>query len=375
MSRLTDQTGLLKKLSEKNLCVSCLHSLNNGDGGNRHNCRDSFKVKDKKTGEEVVKSALCPKFCRAPSGNKRLHNRICSCAANEYTNKLRTLQSKMIELRPISRRSVTTAVIPGPSVVEEVGHVVITSDHSMVPEGEVDVQHNGTTALEIANQSQVNIGCGRVILANTTLTERSLEPSNANGDDGEPGFTINGCHIGQCVRLSEQVHLQNDLRSRHEGLLWDSGATNTISSPEVADLTTNSWVLPESFDLITQQAVEEIELVRDQFKTSNNLQFQAIRLKKSPEDMSFVLMDVPEEYQRRFGMNAQYSVQVAGHSIIAGADMTQNFPEILAIDQQTGFGVFRSRITGECLPFSTGVVDQYCDAESQGSQPSATPAR
>ena len=364
LSRLTDQPALLKKLEEKRLCCSCLHSLDNGS--NSHHCKDSFKVKDKSTQKEVTKSALCPKYCRAPVGNVRLHSRICSCAAREYTDGLRALQSKMIAIRPKAPSSALSSSSPPPSISE-----VVVGEPEQQANGLMR-QHFGEEpdldgAVGETHPSTVNLCNGTVILANTEVA------AGAMPEDDE-GHLVNGCTIGGCVRMSERVEFVNGDRRRFEGCLFDSGATNTCSSPDIQDLATNSWVLPESFNLVTQNGIQSLELIRDQYRTANNLRFQAIRLPKAPDDLAFVILHVPLRYQIKYGMEPQYSIQTGGHSLVMGNDMASNFPHVCEVDEQTGFGIFQSKITGQFLPFSTGRVHRYCAEEAEEAAVPPIPA-
>ena len=355
MSLLTDQPVLLKKLEEKQLCVGCLHSVNNG--GNSHICKDSFKVKEKGSGKEVTKSALCPKYCRSISGNKRLHARICGCAAKEYVDKLKTLQSKMIMIRrPTNSPS---------SLLSSSSHSGNDSVAEESQANELMMEHFGESALQgqdvtdgAIHPSAVNLGNGTVIMANIEAKSSTLME-----DDGGPAHLINGCQIGGCIRMAEKLHLENDQRSREEGCLYDSGSTNTCNAPEIADLATDSRNLPESFNLVTQTGVQRLALIRDQFKTKNNLRFQSIRLGTAPDPIAYTLLSVPLKYQEKYGMDAQYSVMTSGHPIVAGQDMAQNFPTVCEVDQSSGFGVFQSKITGAYLPFTTGVVHNYCEQD------------
>ena len=356
MSRLLDQTALLKEVQKRNLCLSCLHRVNND--GNTHNCRDSFKIKDK-DGKIVEKSVYCKKYCRGPN-NVRLHSRICGCASKEYKESLKSLQNKAILLRPKLRSSASHSLhhqsmqcVPSSPVVG--GDVVV----GVRSAGEThDDRESGSFAVESSAgpESLVNVGDGRLLSAEMNLTNGGTD---SDGEE-EVGNLINGSSIGECCRLSQFVDLTNDRKTRRVGMLFDSGSTNTVSSPEESDLATKSWVLEERFDLITQGNSQELTLTRDQFSLTNGFSFQAVRMPGSDEEVSFRIIYIPLKFQQEYNMCARYSVQTSGHGIVAGQDLAMSFPEILAVDSQTGVGVFRSRIDGQILPFTTGRESNYC---------------
>ena len=216
----------------------------------------------------------------------------------------------------------------------------------------------------------VNLGAGKLISAEIAL---GREGSHNDGAEPEKTNLINGSAIGECCRLSQQIVLTNDNRSRTVGLLYDGGSTNTVVSPEENDLVTESWVLDESFDLVTQGHTQEMSLIRDQFQTENGFCFQAVRLASSGEEIMYKLIEIPERFQRQYGMSEVYSVQTAGHAVVAGIDMAMNFPDILEIDSESGVGVFRSRIDGQVLPFTTGRENSYCQNYREPDPPRPPP--
>ena len=247
MSRLLDQPSLLKEVEKRNLCLSCLHKRNND--GNTHSCRDTFRVRDK-DGKEVTKSVFCKKLCRGP-GNVRLHSRLCHCAAEEYRKNLKTLQNKAIELRPklrsenklLASGNVVNKTVIDVNVSGAAGLATSTADNN---EGAAKCDEHSPSSTTAA---VVNLGAGKLISAEIAL---GREGSHNDGAEPEKTNLINGSAIGECCRLSQQIILTNDNRSRTVGILYDGGSTNTVVSPEEADLTTESWVLDESFDLVTQ---------------------------------------------------------------------------------------------------------------------------
>ena len=364
LSRLTDQPSLLRELERKRLCCSCLHSLDNGPNST-HDCKHSFTVKDK-DGKTVTKSALCQKFCRT-SGNKRLHQRICEHAKSQYVDGLRALQNKMMNFRPSRVHHQDDEASTVPLATASVGESNVVVDD---PIGQLIGGDASLSGQEMLHQSgtEVNLGNGKVILANTNLAKNTA----ALDDDDNPGHYINGCRVGGCVRMCEKLTLKNDVKSRQEGALYDGGSTNSVSNEDVADLATHSWQLPERFDLITASQSQDMMLTRDQFRTKENLEFQTIRLERGPDEVEYVLLDVPMKFQRKYKMSPQYSVQVSGFSLVLGQDLAQVFPRICEVCPDSGFGVFQSSISGEFLPFTTGIPREYCGKEDTPSRQSVS---
>ena len=363
MSRLLDQSGLLNELSRRGLCPSCLHRKENGvgDGKNKtHVCRDSFKIRDK-SGKELVKSALCDKMCRGP-GNQRLHARICPHAAEVYRDSLKTLQNKMMSMRPklqsrancMSVQSSKSTKVAG-SCSNNVGATI----PGLSGNGTLGALEGGRWAGEPTNDAKrVNVG-NQIVNA-----ELMLEVHPEEEIDGPSRVhLINGNVIGKCIRLSEPVGLANDARERTVHFLWDSGSSNCVSAPQEADLATQSWVLPEEFSLVTQMGRENIHLIRDQFRTTNGFCFQTVRLPNFEEEDSFEIIEISPHFQQKYGMDPFYSVKVSGHSVVAGQDIIGSFPIIQEIDN-TGLGVFKSGISGKFYPFTTGIESQYVEEVS-----------
>ena len=361
---MTDQPSLLRELERKRLCCSCLHSLDNGPNST-HDCKHSFTVKDK-DGKTVTKSALCQKFCRT-SGNKRLHQRICEHAKSQYVDGLRALQNKMMNFRPSRVHHQVDEASTVPLATASVGESNVVVDD---PIGQLIGGDASLSRQEMLHRSgtEVNLGNGKVILANTNLAKNTA----ALDDDDNPGHYINGCRVGGCVRMCEKLTLKNDVKSRQEGALYDGGSTNSVSNEDVADLATHSWQLPERFDLITASQSQDMMLTRDQFRTKENLEFQTIRLERGPDEVEYVLLDVPMKFQRKYKMSPQYSVQVSGFSLVLGQDLAQVFPRICEVCPDSGFGVFQSSISGEFLPFTTGIPREYCGKEDTPSRQSVS---
>ena len=138
--------------------------------------------------------------------------------------------------------------------------------------------------------------------------------------------------------------------------LFDSGATNSCDHPgEVSHLAVKRETLQEKFDLVTENCVTELQLVRSEFKVNNNFTFQTISSPEvSQKQTDFDIIRVPERFQKLYDLEATVRVQSTNHPLILGFDQIMNFPRLLDIDEESGVMVARSGIDGQILVARTG---------------------